>query len=594
MRSLFESFLPFRNPIGFGAADFLQLFLAAVVLCLTIARGPWIERYWGKLAEKTWWSMALLAILPIALRLSLLPHHPVPSPDIYDEFGHLLVADTLRHFRLANPPHALPQFFETFFVLQQPTYSSIYPIGQGLMLALGRAIFGHPWAGVLVMTGAFCSTCYWMLRGWVSPPWALAGGVLAVFEFGPLSSWMNSYWGGSLGAVAGCLVFGALPRLREAGRRRYAIALAAGLGLHLMIRPFESIFLFLAVGAFLAPVLWQRENAKALLSGLPVAAAAVVCALGITVLHNKSVTGSWTTLPYRLSQYQYGVPAALTFQDKPVPHVALTPQQELGYESQLAFRAQGPESLSAFLTRLRYRMRYYRFFFLPALYPAILAFIPAMREWRFAWAGMTLTIFALGTNFFPAFQLHYVAAATCLFVLVSVAGLQQIHRLRPEAAQLLLFLCAAHFCFWFGMHVFDATDVSLAMRRYETWHGINHGNPERRIMVHQQTARLPGQVLIFVRYWPNHIFQDEWVYNEADIDRARVVWARDLGEPENQKLRRYFPNRSVWLLKADARPPELEPYQEVAPVMQPGRPAPAPPKKQASPSQPTLRFEDVR
>ena len=108
--------------------------------------------------------MLLLAVLPVALRLLLLPNHPVPTPDIYDEFGHLLVADTLRHFRLANPPLPRPEFFETFFVLQRPTYSSIYPIGQGLALAIGWTLFGLPWAGVLLSTAAFCALCYWMLR----------------------------------------------------------------------------------------------------------------------------------------------------------------------------------------------------------------------------------------------------------------------------------------------------------------------------------------------------------------------------------------------------------------------------------------------
>ena len=42
------------------------------------------------------------------------------------------------------------QFFETFFVLPEPSYSSIYPIGQGMALALGWTIFGHPWAGVVL------------------------------------------------------------------------------------------------------------------------------------------------------------------------------------------------------------------------------------------------------------------------------------------------------------------------------------------------------------------------------------------------------------------------------------------------------------
>src|SRR5437879_9779187 len=105
------------NPIGFGAADFIELFLAILLSPLALAWRPWIEPAARKLAERTVWSMAALAALPVALRLAVLGHHPAPSPDIYDEFGHLLAADTLLHFRLANPPHPLHQFFETFYVL---------------------------------------------------------------------------------------------------------------------------------------------------------------------------------------------------------------------------------------------------------------------------------------------------------------------------------------------------------------------------------------------------------------------------------------------------------------------------------------------
>ena len=86
---LFRSFLPLRNPIGFGASDFIELALAALLLVFALAWRPWLEPRAAALAKRTAWCMALLALLPVVLRLALLPHHPVPTPDIYDEFGHL-------------------------------------------------------------------------------------------------------------------------------------------------------------------------------------------------------------------------------------------------------------------------------------------------------------------------------------------------------------------------------------------------------------------------------------------------------------------------------------------------------------------------
>jgi len=558
----FRSFLPLHNTIGFGAADFIELALAAVLVLFALIWRPWIAPCAAKLAPRTGWCMLLLAALPVALRLSLLPHHPIPSPDVYDEFSHLLVADTLRHFRLANPAHPLHQFFETFFVLQEPTYSSIYPIGQGLALAFGRMIFGHPWAGVVLSVAAFCSLCYWMLRGWTPPGWALLGGALAVIQFGPLNQWMNSYWGGALPAVAGCLVFGALPRLRERVRRRDSVWLGIGLAIHLLTRPYESIFLLLGVILFFLPALRKPDQMRALARAAPFMVLAVMPAIGLTLLHNKRVTGSWTVIPEMLSRYQYGVPVSFTFQPNAIPHRELTPQQQLGYQMQLSFRVSDTDTVRRYLERLEYRVRFYRFFFLAPLYLALPAFLVFIREFRFVWVLLTVLAFALGVNFFPAFQSHYIAAVTCLFILMSVKGLERLSRLAGgEAARLIVFFCAAHFLFWHGLHVFDTSEISLAMRPYQTWDAINHGNPERRILVNQQLAQIPGKNLVFVRYWPQHIFQEGWVYNEADIGGARVIWARDLGPEENEKLLGYYPDRTAWLLQPDFRPPKLTPYR---------------------------------
>jgi len=288
-----------------------------------------------------------------------------------------------------------------------------------------------------------------------------------------------------------------------------------------------------------------------------IAALVTIPAVGITLIQNKQVTGSWTTLPYTLSQYQYGVPAALTVQANVVPHIDLTPQQALDYKMQRSFHGEGTETIGSFFERLEYRVRFYRFFFLAPLYLILPAFFFILRERRFIWVVGTVMLFALGVNLFPAFQVHYLAVVTCLFVLISVVGLQQLSRLRAgaEAAQLILLLCVAQFLFFYGANLFG-----IDMSEFETWYGLDHGNAQR-IAVSRELADAPGRQLVFVRYSPEHMFQEEWVWNEADIDAARVVWARDLGADANRNLIDYYPSRTAWLLEPDARPPRLTPLR---------------------------------
>ncbi len=547
-----NSGLPPDSAIGFGASDWLEFAVAFLLVVGVLFSRPFIEPFAARFARKTGWCMVLLGLLPIGLRLLLLPNHPAPFPDVYDEFSHLLVADTLRHLRFANPPHSMHQFFETFFVLQQPTYSSIYPIGQGLVLTLG-------WAGVLLSIGAFCALCYWMLRAWTTPLWALVGGLLAVIEFGPLNQWMNTYWGGAVAAMAGCLVFGALLRLRDNGRIRDGALLGAGISLHLITRPFESVFLVLSAAVFLLP------SARRLARPLVAAALAIVPAAAIILVHNKQITNSWTTLPYALSQYQYGVPTTLTVQLNPAPHVDMTPQQQMDYRMQRSFHGEGTDTMGNYFVRLEYRVRFFRFFLFAPLFLAVPGFLVTLRQFRFLWVAATLLAFALGSNFYPFFQPHYVAAISSLVVLVAVVGLAQLNR---EAAQIIVLVSFAFFGLWYGVHLFDNSEFSMAVRRYETWDLINHQNPERRRFVAEQLAQTPGKKLIFVRYLPQHIFQEEWVWNRADIDGSEVVWARDLGPSENEKLQHYYPDRTVWLLEPDSRPPRLSRY-EPPPVVSP-------------------------
>src|SRR5581483_8991734 len=78
-----------------------------------------------------------------------------------------------------------------------------------------------------------------------------------------------------------------------------------------------------------------------------------------------------------------------------------------------------------------------------------------------------------------------------------------------------------------------------------------------RTEVEHHLRQLPGKQLVVVRYALKHEPFEEWVYNDADIDSSKIVWAREMDPAENQRLLAYFKDRTVWLLEADKKPTAL-------------------------------------
>lgn len=114
--------------------------------------------------------------------------------------------------------------------------------GTGAFLALGQKLFGHPFWGVWLSTGLMCAAFCWALQGWVPPAWAFLAGILAIIRLGTFSYWADSYWGGSVPALGGALVLGALPRIVRHRRVRDSVVLAIGLAILGNSRPYESVF----------------------------------------------------------------------------------------------------------------------------------------------------------------------------------------------------------------------------------------------------------------------------------------------------------------------------------------------------------------
>ncbi len=79
-----------------------------------------------------------------------------------------------------------------------------------------------------------------------------------------------------------------------------------------------------------------------------------------------------------------------------------------------------------------------------------------------------------------------------------------------------------------------------------------NGLRQRNALIARLSALNQPQ-LVIVRYpSPDWKVDQEWVYNSADIDRQRVVFAHDLGTAQNRALLGYYPDRTAWLLTFDS------------------------------------------
>src|SRR3982074_644343 len=214
-----------------------------------------VERALARLAQKRALTILAVGLISLLIVVSATMTAGVPGPKVDDEFSYLLAADTFAHGRLTNPTHPLWMHFETFHTIQQPTYASKYPPGQGLILALGQ-VLGHPIIGVWVSTAFACAAIGWMLMGWLPARWALVGALLAVVHPETLA-WRQRYWGGSLTLAGGAMAIGGFRRVLNGGdhngpRLSDAILMALGMSVLIICRPFEGGVMILILLTVLA------------------------------------------------------------------------------------------------------------------------------------------------------------------------------------------------------------------------------------------------------------------------------------------------------------------------------------------------------
>ncbi|MBZ5609043.1 MAG: hypothetical protein LAP38_12350 [Acidobacteriia bacterium] len=513
-----------------------------------------------RLAEKQVLACIVVALLALGIRAALLGVLPVPKPVIQDEFSYLLAADTYASGRLANPPHPFWQHFESFHILQQPTYASKYQPVQGLILAFGEKLFGQPWVGVWISAGLMCGFTCWMLQGWLSPGMALLGGLLLVLRLGVFSYWMNSYWGGAVPAIGGALILGALPRIGL--RRQFHHAATLGIGIVILInsRPYDGAVLTVLATVCLSWWLLRKGKmpfGRALARvALPVAGLLAVAAVFMTYF-NYRITGNPFELPYQEHERQYAAAPVLAWG---AMHPEKTYRHEVmrRYWNEWGIRVVTIVRENPFIAFVVQIVTMYKFFFgmwgllIPPLLWVYPMKIPEERMAALLLAGFLIALAPL-TGFNP----HYAAAITSVVYLFLLQGIQRLRGWRYKGKQLGLALAVFFvtlFPIQFGKHLFTLLADGAYVRPMAL----------ARERVVETLKKQPGRHLVLVRYAPNHYVHREWVYNLANIDAQRIIWAHEMGPREDRPFIAYFHDRYVWILEPDQSPPRLTPYASAA------------------------------
>jgi hypothetical protein len=532
------------------------------------------ERRLARLARRRALAVFSIGILALVLRAALLHILPVPEPAIHDEFSHLLLADTLAHGRMANPTHPMWIHFETFHVNQNPAYASMYYPGQGTFLAAGEVFTGHPFWGVWLSVGLMCAAICWMLQGWLPPGWALLGGFLAVVRLALFSYWANTYFGGAVAALGGALVLGALPRIKREQRVRDAIVMAVGLALLANNRPYEGLFFCVPIAAAL--LLWMTGNNA---PALAVSLRRIVLPLGLVLSITFGAMGYYfwrvTGSPFRIP-YQVNI---ATYHLVYFPWEKLAPPPDYHHEVMREFY-QGAPVVGQYNLAHRHPlgtlflkpMPFWLFYLGPVLTLPFLAWLairsqgglrcPISRKSRFLLlvCGATFIGLALPIYVPPA---HYSAALTAAVFALVLQAMRSMRLWRPDGRPAGKFLVRAVPMICFALLPLRAASpllhIPLPPTVLHTWYSTDFHNLDRARVLAQLQAE-PGRHLAIVRYRPDHEILEEWVYNEADIDGSKVVWARDMGAAKNQELVDYFKDRKVWLVEPDEKPVRVTPY----------------------------------
>jgi predicted membrane protein len=540
-----------------------------------------LERSFSQLSRQRFLSIVLIGFLALAVRAALLPIEPIPQPTLRDEFSYLLMSDTFAHGRVANPTHPMWIHFEATYVNQKPTYVSKYFPAQGVLLAIGQVMFGHPFWGISISMAIMCAAICWMLQGWFAPPWALLGALLAMIRLGTFSYWTNSYLGCALPAIGGSLVLGALPRMKR--RQRIGDSLFMGFGLVLLAssRPLEGLIFSLPIVAALLVWIWNRKSERSRILSRTLVPGAIVLAMGLGALlyYFWRTTGNPFRTPYGINLLtQDPVPIFPWQHLRPIPQYRHPEMRALftGWEMDQYNLARSHYLLSS----IARAVQFYLFFAGPALTIPFIIFAADARRTVSKRVrpgiGILLTVFlisAFGLLLPIYWGPTYATPLTCVIYALLLAAMRSIRhwRWRDKNTGLLIVRAVPVICFlmMFVRAAAPLPGIPVPPMMPLTWCSPHLFDQFSRESVQAFIESKPGLQLALVHYG-SHPAEGvggglDWVQNLANIDSQKVIWAHDMGV-ENEELIRYYKDRTVWVVEPETIPPKISPYSTTSAV----------------------------
>ncbi len=264
--------------------------------------------------------------------------------------------------------------------------------------------------------------------------------------------------------------------------------------------------------------------------------------------YNWRGTGNPLLMPYVLNEHTYHISKPFIWQPRgPIPIY-----HHLAMRSFYCFH-ELPSFLESrhlwgleILTAMKLEV-YYEFLLWPLLVVALFAMLRMLRSRRVRILAITIlvTLAGLLIESWPP-NAHYAAPLLCVVMAVALYGLRMARTWRPRnlpAGSMLVRAVVILVACW--------SLVPLAARVIDPYQvtGTEHRPPElERARLQAQLERMPGKHLVLVHIRRSYVPTTDWVYNEPDIDHAKVVWARDMGTEGNQELVDYYKDRQVWIV----------------------------------------------